>query len=339
VEEIWGPDSMLRVLTVLLALCCPAHSEESSPRESQSKAEAAQADGQHGGGPKQLTLPANSASPTIININSGKHSDHESRCAKPNGWKEWPAYAWCKTDAWLDAERTIAIFTIILAISTTLLWLATRKLWLAGERQMDLIKQNAVKQSADMLDSLYASRALASAAADSVVAARHANEIARIGTEKQLRAYLSILKARIQNVAAGERPRVSFKVKNMGQTPANKLSAHVHIGFGQFPMPKGANVNAPPNPDEISRVDLAPKMRVAHGVTMGHPLTESQFNQINDGKAAIYIVANLEFTDAFSRKWIQHLRLMYSWRALHSGSDKLEVCEEGNGIEEITKSA
>jgi hypothetical protein len=26
---------------------------------------------------------------------------------------------------------------------------------------------------------------------------------------------------------------------------------------------------------------------------------------------------------------------MYSWRGLHSGNKKLEVCEEGNEIEEI----
>jgi hypothetical protein len=238
-----------------------------------------------------------------------------------------------------NGEAIIASFTIILALSTIGLWLATNQLWQAGERQMELIERNAVKQSAEMLESLSASRSLAIAAAKSADAALTANDIAKVSAERQLRAYLALFKARIENVATGEKPNVSFKVRNMGQTPAFKLSGHVGIGFGPFPIPRGAKVILPASPDEISRVDLAPKMRVAHSATMGVPLTEIQFNQLNERKAAIYIVANIEFTDAFNRKWIQRLRLMYNWRGLHSGSNKVEVCAEGNEIEEITTPA
>jgi hypothetical protein len=119
---------MLRVLALLLALCCAAHSEESGPRESKDKAETAQGDNQHGDTPKQIIVPANTSSPTIINIIAGKHSSHERDCTQPKDWKQWPGFAWCKTDDWLDAERTIAIFTVVLAIATGFLWWATRRL-------------------------------------------------------------------------------------------------------------------------------------------------------------------------------------------------------------------
>lgn len=124
---------MLRVVVILLALCCAANSEESSSRKSETKTEAAQNDNQHGSAPKQITVPANSFSPTIINIGTGKHSGQESHCTKPKDWKGWATFAWCMTDDWLDAERTIAIFMVILAVSTIGLWLATRKLWKASE--------------------------------------------------------------------------------------------------------------------------------------------------------------------------------------------------------------
>jgi hypothetical protein len=58
---------MLRVLAFLLALCVSAHSEESSPRKSESKAKAPQTDNQQGTAPQQATAPSPAAAP-IINI-------------------------------------------------------------------------------------------------------------------------------------------------------------------------------------------------------------------------------------------------------------------------------
>lgn len=125
---------MLRLLLMLLVLSTSAISEESSPREPVSKAEAAQSQDQHRGGAQQITVPANNSSPTIINIIAGKHSGHERECAKPKDWKEWTAFAWCKFDTYWDAERTIAAFTVILAIATGLLFWATRALVRGAEQ-------------------------------------------------------------------------------------------------------------------------------------------------------------------------------------------------------------
>jgi hypothetical protein len=137
---------MLRVLAVLLALCGVAHSEEGGPGESEGKAEAAQTDNQHGGTPKQITVPANSPAPTIININTGKHSGEESHCAQPKDWKEWGSFAWCRSLEWIDAERIIAIWTVVLGIATCILGVATVKPWRATDRLVKGAEETAQRQ-------------------------------------------------------------------------------------------------------------------------------------------------------------------------------------------------
>jgi hypothetical protein len=117
---------MLRLIAFfLLALSTQAFSEESSPREPEHKAEAAQTDNHHSAAPKQITVPANSPAPTIINISTGKHAGEESQCAKPKDWKEWGSFAWCRSWEALDAEKIIAAFTVILGIATWKLWRST----------------------------------------------------------------------------------------------------------------------------------------------------------------------------------------------------------------------
>jgi hypothetical protein len=125
---------MLRALAIFLLLCSAAHSEERGPRESESKTEAAQPDNQHGATAQQPSAQATPAAAPIINVYTSKHAGEESHCAKPKDWKEWPSFAWCKADTWLDAERIIAVFTVILGIATWLLWRATKNLVEGAER-------------------------------------------------------------------------------------------------------------------------------------------------------------------------------------------------------------
>jgi hypothetical protein len=125
---------MLRVLVLFLALCCTAHSEERGPREAENKAKAAQANDQPREPAQQITVPANNSAPTIINIYAGKHADDESSCAKPKDWKEWGSFAWCRSLEWIDAERVIAVWTIILGIATCTLGIATWRLWKSTDR-------------------------------------------------------------------------------------------------------------------------------------------------------------------------------------------------------------
>lgn len=120
---------MFRLIAFLLVvLSTQAFSEESNPRGSESKADTTQGDNQRGGAPKQITVPANSASPTIINVTAGKQTGEESNCSHPKNWTEWGSFSVCRSFEWFDSEKTIAIFTVILGIATGFLWWATRAL-------------------------------------------------------------------------------------------------------------------------------------------------------------------------------------------------------------------
>jgi hypothetical protein len=119
---------MWRVLLVLLVLCTGVHSEESSPRESELKTNASHSKELHGTSAQQITAPANGGAPTIINIFTAKHAGEEDQCTESKDWKGWAAFAWCETEEWLDAERVIAGFTVILGVATWFLWRATVRL-------------------------------------------------------------------------------------------------------------------------------------------------------------------------------------------------------------------
>src|ERR1700716_3168819 len=108
---------MLRVLAVLLIFYGTAHSEEGSPRES-NKAEATPTNIQHGNTVQQSPAPTSLPTPPIINVYTAKHAGEESHCAQPKDLKEWGSFAWCRSLETIDAERVIAIFTVILGIAT-----------------------------------------------------------------------------------------------------------------------------------------------------------------------------------------------------------------------------
>jgi hypothetical protein len=127
---------MLRFLAIFLIVSFgdPAFSEESRQGEASDKTKSAQSDDYGSSSPKQITIPANSVAPTIVKIFTGKHSDEENHCAAPKNWKEWWAFSWCKADAWIDTERVIAAFTVILGIATGFLSWATRSLVRSAEK-------------------------------------------------------------------------------------------------------------------------------------------------------------------------------------------------------------
>jgi hypothetical protein len=211
---------MLRLIAFfLLVLSTQAFSEEGSPREPESKAEAAQGDNQHGSTPKQITVPANSSGPTVININTGKHANEESHCARPKHWKEWGSFAWCSSLEWIDAERIIAAFTVVLGIATGILGIATWKLW----RATDALVTGADKTA-----------------------------------ERQLRAYVSIEPVGLQDFVADRRPRVTFIVKNIGQTPAHRVRIVGDMDIFPHPLPNDQPDLVIPDPNAGTHLGQLP---------------------------------------------------------------------------------
>lgn len=125
----------MRALFAGLVLLCatPVYSEEGSPRPSERSAEQPTQQNQDANAFEHTPAPfpywfLDKTVPPVINVYTAKHAGEHEQCTHPENWKEWPAFSYCKADAWLDAERIIALFTIILGIATWLLWRATDKL-------------------------------------------------------------------------------------------------------------------------------------------------------------------------------------------------------------------
>jgi hypothetical protein len=72
--------------------------------------------------------------PPTVNVYTGKHVGEESHCAHPKGWEEWGTFAWCRGVEWVDAERVIAVFTVILGFATFFLWRVTGQLVRSADR-------------------------------------------------------------------------------------------------------------------------------------------------------------------------------------------------------------
>jgi len=115
-------------------------SKESRPGKPEHKAEAPHANNQRRGDdfqqmPVPFTFWFNSQPlPPVINVYTKKHANDKSECAEPKNWKEWGSFAWCCSLEWIDTDRVIAIFTVILGTVTFFLWLATRKLVRGAEQ-------------------------------------------------------------------------------------------------------------------------------------------------------------------------------------------------------------
>jgi hypothetical protein len=133
-------------LMVGILLAGPALSQESGPREPEHKTEAAKHEQKASQSFQHLLPPSTQSSSTFINVYTAKHAGEESECSSPKNWKEWGAFSWCRTLEWIDAERVIAAFTVILGLVTGILGLATWKLWRSTDRLVKGAEDTASRQ-------------------------------------------------------------------------------------------------------------------------------------------------------------------------------------------------
>jgi hypothetical protein len=133
----------MRWLFVVSALLIAgaALSQESRAQETEHKTETSEANQLSSHSLQHLLPPSPVAVIPVVNIYTGKHAGEESHCAQPKDWKEWGAFSWCRSLEWIDAERVIAIWTVVLGVATFFLYLATRKLVQDAKQSAD--RQNA----------------------------------------------------------------------------------------------------------------------------------------------------------------------------------------------------
>ncbi len=152
-----------------------------------------------------------------------------------------------------------------------------------------------------------------------VVAAFRANNMSRTSGERQLRAYLGVITARIE--WSDGRPKALFKVKNAGQTPAYGFTNKINGSFGE-----PAAYDFDENDNYFPRFDLLPGDDINMHFTFTEDLTWEQFLQTG---RTLYVWGQVDYKDTFDRDQSTEFRYR-SGDEIKPGTLRLRPTPEGN---------
>lgn len=170
----------------------------------------------------------------------------------------------------------------------------------------------------------------------------------RSSSERQLRAYVTVERGIIANVAnpvhnrrdspetvariidpqAG--PAAQITIKNTGQTPAYNLIHWATIDIREYPL--STELPPMPQPDHSYWNVLGPTVPEVKTLRMRGPLTAEETEGLRNGSRAIYCQGEIRYRDAFKKKRWTRYRCMYVAQMcgiIGIGTD-LVYCEEGN---------
>ena len=151
----------------------------------------------------------------------------------------------------------------------------------------------------------------------------------RRSNEHQMRAYIAIRRARVRNVAQGEKPELQLYLRNAGQTPAYRLQARFTCAFLAEKPPKALLRFSLEGPDR-SVATLAPAEEMRGGAVFPEPLDASQTAALGKGDGAIFFCGRIEFVDAFGKARFKNICLTYRRAGFASGSNLVDIHEFGN---------
>lgn len=164
-------------------------------------------------------------------------------------------------------------------------------------------------------------------------AMRKANEIAETNHRMQLRPYLFPSHASF-TVDENHEPTAFVEIKNFGQSPAIDTETWYHIWVECFPLhdalpdapddlPKGRSIIGPGATSEISH-------------PRGNALNEHSRNEIEAGRAALYVYGQTSYSDIFGQPhWSRFVLFASGKDALKGG--RLAPYRDGNMIDRPTE--
>jgi hypothetical protein len=157
--------------------------------------------------------------------------------------------------------------------------------------------------------------------------------------QRQLRAYVFVTNAGIDNFGQGVVPRLAYKYMNTGQTPAYKVIAVSAIiirkrnDLSPFPNPKDTPTYTV---GEHSKLALGPQMFLNSSPNLANtPLTADEIKGIIDGTLTLYFFGEIKYRDGFGED--RFTRFRYSYGKKNVGGRGLNVTAEGNETEEESK--
>jgi hypothetical protein len=142
-------------------------------------------------------------------------------------------------------------------------------------------------------------------------------------SQAELRAYVGIEEASIKDFTHGKTPRVQFKIKNFGQTPAYDVT--IWNDFKLMRMtdamfaPCAVRPTHAPNPGQWYFVDSR----------ADDPLTGDDIINFEHELARLYLYGEIRYADAFGRGQTTAFRLEYGKRHTIAGKG-MGLSDEGN---------
>lgn len=112
----------------------------------------------------------------------------------------------------------------------------------------------------------------------------------------------------IDNLKDGGTPKLSYYIKNFGQTPAMNVRSLYSLKFAPYPR-TSPKYNASPL-KEIRTANLAPTDQLLSIASLDAPLTQQQADDLVSGKAALYFDAEVQYVDIFEKKRLTTIRRM-----------------------------
>lgn len=146
---------------------------------------------------------------------------------------------------------------------------------------------------------------------------------------RQLRAYVSVSVAEIEDVITGFIPRAHLAVKNFGQTPAYDL-----IGIGGMAMGVSWETLTPPSsePIEVTKTSLAAGAITIQVISGKRPLRPGEREALLDGSKTLWVYGEMRYRDTFDIERITEYRFQVGGGVgLNPLNEKqLAVSPEGN---------
>lgn len=159
-----------------------------------------------------------------------------------------------------DSGTWVAIFTFMLFTSTTGLGVATYALW------------RVTRQS--LLDT-------------------------RLNNERSLRAYVCMVRARLEGFRLGEIPSVMITLENSGQTPAYGLHGARDIDIREYPLT--SELRAFDEGADWPKIILGPRSEHMPTISYDRHINAEDLIEVKRGRRALYVWGFVRYTDAFGQ--------------------------------------
>jgi hypothetical protein len=144
----------------------------------------------------------------------------------------------------------------------------------------------------------------------------------------QLRAYVGIAAARLENTGLGQIPVAVINIKNFGHTPAYQMTQWARLGFAKYPSPDIGPVS---DQKILAEGTMQPggEMRITpSGLKGGHAITAAHLKALHAGTHAIYVEGMVTYIDAFGARR-ESVYLLFSGGDIGFGAD-LAAFRSGN---------